>query len=193
MFEQNENKNVHYGRKKKSSLGTIVGVVFIFAAFVIYNVFVGALKEGISTANAAIDADQARIATIEETIASYEGARQELDLSSEVKLMDSLNSIPERMYQDRVILDVLKLSDDNDIEMNSITFGQGSFGTIGALRINASFSGNYGDLINFLEDVEGNGRLFKVNSVTIQMGNESILELKRVNFSVSMEAFYQSK
>ena len=189
MFEQGNNVG---RRKKQSSGGTIVGVFLFFLAFAIYNIFVSALGDGIKTASAEIKINEEKLATISETIASYDLARAEVDAAGLVELNDSLTKIPERMYQDRVILNMLKLAKSNDLEMNSLTFGKGSFGTIGTLRINSSFSGKYSDLKDFLDSVEKNERLLKIDSVTVQFGRDSILDAQKVNFSVSMEAFYQT-
>jgi len=190
MFEQEKNNS--YRKKNASSASTFIGVFLIFAAFGVYNIFVSAISDGVDAVAAEIETTEAKITEISETIATYDAAKAEIENAGEVELGDSLNKIPERMYQDRVILNMLKLAADHDVEMNSLTFGKGSFGAIGSLRINSSFAGNYKDLIDFLQDVEGNERLMKVNSVTIQMGKESILDAKRVNFSVSMEVFYQT-
>ena len=45
--------------------------------------------------------------------------------------------------------------------------------------------------MDFLEGIENNGRLFKVNSINVQLSTLDLLGFERATFTLTMEAFYQ--
>lgn len=179
------------GLKKALS---IVGLILLVGSIAFYAFYLRPFNEDYGQLKADVSSKQAKIAELNAKIASFKSAEKAMDVSTEVQKLTLLNSIPVGVNQDKVIEDLVKVADSHDIELRSVSFGlsEGYHKGIGALKINASFEGNYGDLINFLRGLEQNSRFLKVSSVNVQVSQFEDLDIKKVTFSLSMDAFYQN-
>lgn len=188
-----DNKQNEIEIKSPSKSGTLIGVFLILVSIAGYTFFTSGLSEEVSAARLDFDTKSDQVVKLEVEINELETAKDELDLTSGVKIFEVTKSIPPNIDQDEVIRDILEIADTNKVTMNSLSFGKGGTDkeAIGSLRINSSFEGNYNDLVNFLKSIEQNGRLFVVNSISVQLNNVGITGIQRANFSLSMEAFYQ--
>ncbi len=119
----------------------------------------------------------------------------ELELVSDVSISLVEKAIPNTMNQDEVIQNITDIAEENSVELNSISFGKGAVSEdgISILRVNSSFEGGFGDLIRFLEGIESADREFLVNSISVQLSSLEVGGVRRANFSLSMETFYQSE
>lgn len=126
-------------------------------------------------------------------IAAYQNAEKSMDIGTEIQKKTLLNFIPVGVNQDAVIEDLIKIGKANGIVLHSVSFGLADkvYEGVGALKISASFEGNYADLIHFLKGVEENSRLLKVTSINVQVNYIEDLDLKHVTFSLTMDAYYQ--
>ena len=121
--------------------------------------------------------------------------QEQLNQGGEVTREASLLAIPEKFEEDNLILDVSKIATQNDIVLNSISFGipiGAPVGEVARGTINASLVGTESDLIKFLKDVESNGRKMLVKSITVQLASPEA-GIKLANFSLSMETYFQGK
>jgi len=191
MLNKNPKQDIEI--RSRSRVGTLVGIVLVFIALVGYLFYSKPLSGEVSVLESEISSKSGEIEEIKGKIDEFEKAEKELGISSEVQRLESLKAIPAQMYQDEVIRDVIQIIDTYDIELKSLSFGQGSsdYENVEALSVNASFEGNYGDLVSFLEAVEQNARIFKVDSISVQVNQLDILDIKRATFSLSMKAFFQ--
>ena len=171
---------------------SLVGVVLLIGSVAAYAFYVRPLWDNFGEVKADITSQEEHIDELQGKIESIEDAEKKMDLGTEVEKVTLLNSIPVGLNQDEVIEDVIKIAGVYDIELRSISFGlaEGYYDDVGVLRVNASFEGNYGDLINFLEGIEENARMLKVSSVNVQISRLEDLDIKRVTFSLSIDAFY---
>lgn len=178
-----------------SRAGTLIGVLLILAVIVGYFFYTKPLGADISVVEDDISAKTGEIEVLKQQIADFESAEEELGISTEVQKLESLRAIPADMRQDEVIKDIINITETYDTGLKSLSFGEGSSGYegINSLRINASFEGNYSDLVSFLEGIEQNPRIFKIESINIQLDELDILNLKRATFSLSMEAFFSEE
>ncbi|MFC1615859.1 hypothetical protein ACFL21_01850 [Patescibacteria group bacterium] len=178
------------GGSRASTLFGILLILGVVAAFVFYSKPLsqqyGENKETIGSRNQEIETLEARIAQLKK-------AQTDLDLTSEVQRLEVANKIPNQMLQDDVIRDIVNISEDNKIILRSLSFGKGSSGSegLGNLRINASFEGDYGDLMNFLRGIETNKRFFKVGTISVQINPDDISGIQLTTFTLSMESFYR--
>jgi len=186
-----ENQEIEF--KKTSNKGPVLGILFIVAALAGYVFYTSNLAEEVSADKISLQEKNVELVSLQENVDALKNAEENLELDTEVKRLDVLKSIPTQLDQDEVIRDVIEISEENQIELKSISFGKGTSGRegIGTLRVNASFEGDYNDLINFLEGIEKNARVFDVDNISVQINELDIASLKRVNFSLSMQAFYQ--
>lgn len=172
---------------------TIVGAFLIIVAIAGYVFFVRPLGEIVSTAQAEISAKDTEISTMKSRLDVYKKSEEDLNITTAVKKDEVLKAIPGRLKQDEVIEDLIKIADDYKVDLRSISFSKGASSTEGVstLRISSSFEGNYSDLTAFLEGIEQNARLFKVDNISVQVKKVDVSDIERANFSLSIEAFYQ--
>jgi len=190
----NDNLNYEESSATKKVL-SVVGLVLLIASVSFYAFFLSPVLGEYGDMKASVVEKQDTIDELEGRIDSYKVAEDEMDITTDVQKLSLLNSVPVGVEQDTVIEDLILVAEANDIELRSVSFGlsEGFKDDIGALKINASFEGDYGDLMNFLEGIEQNARLFKVTSVNVQVNQFEGFDVKRVTFSLSMDAFYQEK
>ncbi|MDP2643074.1 MAG: type 4a pilus biogenesis protein PilO [Candidatus Peregrinibacteria bacterium] len=194
MLEQNVQDQKIYveGSSNKSALVGVFLLLLIVFGYVFYTkglaAEVGGMNADISSKNIQIEQSKAKVAEMTQ-------AESELDLSSEVKKTELLKSVPSDVNQDQVIRDLIDMAKAHDIKLNSIGFGKGASSKegVGSLRINASFEGNYSDLVSFLESLEQSARVLIVDSINVQLGKTDLLDSTRATFSLSMQAFYLKK
>lgn len=188
-----DNKQNEIEIKSRSRSGTLIGVFLILVSIAGYVFFTNGLSEEVNATRIDLDAKNGKISQLEAEVNKLETAKEDLDLTSGVKIFEVTKSIPPNIDQDEVIRDILEIADANKVTMNSLSFGKGGTDkeAIGSLRINSSFEGDYNDLVNFLKSVEQNGRLFVVNSISVQLNSGGLSGIQRANFSLSIEAFYQ--
>ncbi len=193
MLEENNSNEIEI--KTKSKAGTLVGVFLVLISIAAYTFF----ARGVSADVAAIKADvTSKLVAAEQLKAELdqlESAEKELDLTTEVKKARAKGAIPPKMEQDNVIRDVIDIAEENDITLKTIGFGKGSSNQEGVstLSVNASFEGNYEDLISFLTSVEEHSRLFVIKTINVQISKVEVINIDRATFSIAMDAFYQSK
>lgn len=179
--------------RETGSKKTLIGIVLILVALVVYvfyvrplSVSVGDLKDEVNSLQGELDVLSSQLATLDE-------AKDALGLSNEVEAFEVKKMIPSELQQDEVIRNIIEIAKVHDIELKSLGFGKGGTenAEVGSLRINSSFVGNYTDLVGFLEGLEQNSRLLKVNSISVQIDKLDLLGFERATFSLSMEAFFQ--
>jgi Tfp pilus assembly protein PilO len=170
----------------------IAGAVMILIALVLYAFLARPFSADLSHVQADISSKSEEIETMQERIALFSKTAEENELT-DIKKLEINTKIPVGMNQDEVLTDLYDVAKDNDIELNSVSFGKGVSGKegIGSLRVNASFEGNYQDLIRFLTGIEENSRYFKVSSINVQISALDITSIKRATFSLSFDTYYQ--
>lgn len=130
---------------------------------------------------------------LQSTLTDLQLVQQTLNAGTEVSRETSLASIPERLEEDKLITDIVKIARDNQVFMGGISFSIPSVsppGEIAKAGISINLTGEEGALINFLRGIEANPRKIVVNSVSVQVASaESGVEM--ANFNVSMETYYQ--
>jgi len=176
-----------------SKIMSIVGIVLLILSATFYALYLNPLRGEYADVGSALDEKEVKIEELTTRIENLKEAEVKMDLGTEVQKNVLLAAIPVGVNQDGVIEDLVKIAKDNAIDLNSVSFGKGDseFGGVGGLRLNASFQGDYNDLLNFLKSIEQNSRLFKVDSINVQVSYLDDLDMRRVTFSLSIMAYYQ--
>lgn len=171
----------------------IIGVFLVVLSLALYVFFVKPISADVSSAASDISLKETAIEELKAKIKGFEEAEKQFDLTTEVDRLEILKSVPVGMHQDAVIKNLIEIADAYDIVLNSIGFAQGDSEVDGvsSLRISSSFEGSYDDLTEFLEGLEQNARVFKVGSISVQVSNAELSDLKRANFSLTIETFFQ--
>lgn len=164
----------------------LVSVLLLIAIAVGAFVFVGPLRTNVSelkvqVENAgvelqALNDEKDRLSAMAAQIGDSESSKDEL-----------LDAIPVGENQDAIINELDKLADEKGITMNSLNFSTSSdeeFGNI--LNISANFAATYENLLGFLQQIENADRLFKVNSLNVQLSNTT-----DAVFNLNLQAYYQ--
>lgn len=164
----------------------LVSVLLLIAIAVGAFVFVGPMRTNVSelkvqVENAGIELqalndEKDRLSAMAAQIGDSESSKDEL-----------LDAIPVGENQDAIITELDKLADEKGITMNSLNFSTSSdeeFGNI--LNISANFAATYENLLGFLQKIENADRLFKVNSLNVQLSNTT-----DAVFNLNLQAYYQ--
>ncbi|MFH1284570.1 MAG: hypothetical protein ABIH78_03215 [Candidatus Peregrinibacteria bacterium] len=192
-----ENQSPEIEIKAPERVSALLGGLLIIVSIAGYAFYTRSLSTDVSAMQADIDTKNQRVSELTAQIATFQKAEEEFDLSTEVSKIETEKSVPLGVNQDDVIRDLISISDTYDVNLNSLSFGIGASASdeVGILRVNASFEGNYADLISFLEGIENNpyGRLFKVTSITVSISQFETSAIQRATFSLSMESYYQQQ
>ncbi len=190
MLGNQEKEIALVGDSRRSSL---VGVLLIVLSLAAYMLFISPFSEKVDVLNADIVTKNEELVKISDQIKSYKDSQANLKLSTEVERLEVLKAVPAEMRQDEVIEDIINIAKTYDITLSSISFSKAGSEQSGvkSLVVNASFIGNYNDLIDFLEGIEGNPRVFNVNSISVQISKLEISDIERASFSLAIETFYQ--
>ncbi|MFO0781183.1 MAG: type 4a pilus biogenesis protein PilO [Candidatus Gracilibacteria bacterium] len=117
--------------------------------------------------------------------------QQSMNEASEVSRQTTLNAIPQRLDQDKLITDLTTIAKTNDIILNSVTFSINAASTekIKRATMNANLTGNLSGLLDFLKGVEANARKMSVKTVSVQTGTTDT-GIPRVNFNINLDTYY---
>ncbi|MBT3864512.1 hypothetical protein HOE67_03730 [Candidatus Peregrinibacteria bacterium] len=180
------------GKLKK--ILSLVGVILILGSVALYAFYTSSLSDEYDDAKVSIETKTDEAEVLSARIDVLKEAEGKMGLETEVQKKTLLDSIPVGLNQDDVIEDLVDIAASNDVVLHSVSFGKVKdlYEGVSALQISASFEGNYNDLIHFLKGIEGNARLFKVSSINVQVNYLEELDLNRVSFSLSMNAYYQN-
>lgn len=179
---------------QKGNTATLLGLFLVIVAFAFYSLLVKPLAAEVEVAKNEITQKAQEVDSLKNQISAFVSAEEEYSLVTEVQKNQSLEAVPLAMDQDEVIRDVIEISDKYDIELTSISFGRvsGVLDGVDGLRVNASFVGGNDDLVDFLEGLESNRRLFKIVSISVQLDNAGLSQSERANFSLVLETYFQT-
>lgn len=164
-------------------LAVLLGVVFV----------VKPLWDDVNSLAMGRDEKLGQKAELQEYLTDLQLVQESLSAGTEVGRETSLAAVPERLEEDKLITEIVKIARENNVFMGGINFsipGSSPVGEIAKAGININLTGTEGSLINFLRGIEANLRKIVVNSVSVQMASsESGVPL--ANFNVSMETYFQ--
>lgn len=192
MLAQNQtDKEIGFkSPSNKASLIGVLGIVLTIAAFIF---FVRPLGSDVAVVKADVMAKSDEVEKLKTQLESLKASEDALNLTTEVSRLETLKAVPSKINQDQVIRDLIEIAKTYDVNLNSISFSKGFNDQegIGTLRVSSSFEGDYTDLMDFLEGLEQNARVFKVDSISVQVSKLDISDVERANFSLSIETFFQ--
>ena len=162
---------------------TVLGVIF----------FLKPMWDEVNSLSLGRDDILSRKMELQAKLTDLQKVQETLNQDTEVSRETSLAAVPEKLEEDKLIADIVKIARDSDVAMSGISFGispDSPPGEIAKTSINLSLTGTEGSIINFLRGVEANTRKIVVKTVSVQKASaESGVPL--VNFNVAMETYYQ--
>ncbi|MEK7672644.1 MAG: type 4a pilus biogenesis protein PilO [Patescibacteria group bacterium] len=180
--------------KTPSKIPTLVAMLLIVGSVAFYILYTKNISAELNTAQANLTDKTVELAEKTKQFDEISSAEESLDLTNEVARNDILKKVPSKMQQDQVITDIIDISEENGIKLASIGFSRSnsSDAKVSSLNVTASFEGNYLNLTDFLEAIEENARLFKVNSISVQINKLDLSDVERAFFTLNIETFYQN-
>ena len=172
---------------------------FTFFTFVLFLlVFLGGvfyikpLWDEVQTLNSSVAQQQDKNEQLTTQLQNLQNLQQALGSASEVSQKTALNAIPERLEQDRILADLSEIAEQNQVIINSYNFNiaQNSVDKVKKATLNVNLSSEEDELLGFLKGVENNERKLLVKTVSVQAGRIADSSTPRVNFNLSMEAYY---
>ncbi|MCX6735241.1 MAG: type 4a pilus biogenesis protein PilO [Candidatus Peregrinibacteria bacterium] len=178
-----------------SNKTTLIGVLLIVCAIAGYTFIIRPVSTNLDVVKADVSTKTTTLDGMKTQLETLNKAEQELQLTSEVQRQESIKAVPVGVNEDSVIKDIIQIAKQNNVALHSISFakGAGAKDGIGSLRISSTFEGNYQDLTNFLMGLEQNGRIFRVDSVNVQVNKLEISDVERASFSLSIDTYFQQK
>lgn len=171
---------------KPSQFSQLFSIILLFLVIVGTVVFVlpmsdkvAALKEDKAAAALELEGIQSEydaLSALAENVAKSAATKQALT-----------DAVPNGYSQDELILELSKMADDLDFDLNAMNFSVSADQEYGnSVTVAANFSGSYDDLINFLRKIEGGDRLMQVTSIAVQLTSTN-----DIVFNLNIEAYYQ--
>lgn len=140
-----------------------------------------------------IDGFQAEKVTANQELATLQGEYDKLStLSEEISKSESTQealkkAVPLGMKQDELILELIDMAESVGFNAKVLSFSLRSDQEYGnAIGISMSLTGNYSELIEFLQRLEAAERLLTVDSISVQRNSA-----EAITFGVNLEAYYQ--
>lgn len=171
----------------------LVALLFFLITLLAAIFYVKPLWDEVSSLSLGRDDKLNQKQTLSDQLTNLQQLQQNLTGSSEITKETTLASIPEKLEQDKLIVDLTDIALKNDIILNGVNFSISTTeipGQVSKVGVNANLSGSESSLVSFLRGVEANRRKIIVKSITVQSG-ERATGVARVNFNLSMEAYYQ--
>lgn len=177
----------------QSRVQSLVGILLVLAALALYAFLARPMAAEYAAAKTGLADKQGQLETLKTKLKSLEDTESNFGLS-DLKLREMLKAVPVGLNQDDVLRDLVDIASANNIKLRSLGFGksEGQDSKIGTLKINASFEGDYDDLIVFLQGLETNARALKVSSISVQINALSVTDVKRATFSLTLDSYYQN-
>jgi Tfp pilus assembly protein PilO len=98
-----------------------------------------------------------------------------------------MKAVPSGYGEDTLLLDVAAMAGDAGFKLNAINFSLGTDADLGnTITVTTNLTGDYDQLVEFLQKVESSERLMQVKSLNIQRTSATA-----VAFNVQIEAYYQ--
>ena len=178
------NQNQH----AKKMLPTLMIFILILLGAVF---FVKPLWAEVSDLSLGRDEKLAQKDTLTTQLQNLQNIQQQVNQGSEVSFQNTLNAVPQRFEQDKLIADITAIAKSKDILLNSVNFSINASNSERVKRatVNANLTGNLSGLLDFLKGIEANPRKFSVKTVSVQTGSTDA-GIPRVNFNVNMETYY---
>lgn len=177
-----------------ASKAPLIGVLLLVMTISGYVLLTRPMSTQLNVLKTEVVVKNNKLTELKKQLDSLNQAEKDLELTTEVQRNKSMDSVPDSMKQDEVIKKLIEIAQEKNILLHSISFSKGSTSRegIGSLRISSSFEGNYLDLTSFLEALEENKRILKVESISVQVAKLEISDIERASFSLTIETFYQN-
>lgn len=176
-----------------SNKSSLIGIALIVLAIAVYVLIGKSFATSMDTIKVDIASKTTQVNDLKTKLDFLNQSEQELQLTSEVQRLESLKAVPVKMNEDQVIKDLVQIAKDHQIILHSVSFSSTTTSNngVGDLRLSSSFEGNYLDLTDFLAALEQNARIFKVDSINVQISKLDISNVERATFSLTIDTFFQ--
>lgn len=176
--------------RKHHSFITLFIFLITFAAGIFY---VKPQWDEVTASSFAVQQKQQQKDQLTQQLQQLKDLQQSLNAGSEVEKSTTLNAIPERFEQDKLMADIYAIAQKNQVVINGINFNlpNNESDRIKKAGININLTGSDDGLVNFLKNIESNQRKIIVKIISVQSGKTESGAI-RLNFNLNMETYYQN-
>ena len=178
---------------RSTSKYSVIAIILLICALAGLIFYVKPSWDAVDSLSKGRDDKTAQKTQLQAQLTDLQKIQQQLNLTSEVNKQTTLDAIPEKLEEDKLILDLTGIAKNNNIIMNSVSFGiptASPSGEIAKATVTANLVGTESDLIKYLKGIESNPRKILVKSITVQLASQTA-GIRLANFNVSMETYFQ--
>ncbi len=177
-------------QKKHHSFLTLIIFLITFVGAVFY---VKPLWDEETALSAVYQQKQEQKTQLSQQVQTLKDLQQKLQTGSEVEKLTTLDSIPEKFEQGKLIADLKDLAQQNQVVLKGMNFNLPANNTerVKKAGVNVNLTGSEEGLLNFLKGIETNHRKIVVKLINVQYG-KSDNGTVRLNFNLNMETYYQN-
>ena len=183
-------------QKKSFDTKGLIAVLIFLVALVAGILYVNPLWSDVTSLAMGRDDQASQRDQLNKKLNDLQALQQSLNLQTEVSRKTNLDAIPVGFDEDLLINDINALADESRMLINGINFGTPDdvkYGEVGKISVNVNMSGDEGDLLTFLRKIESDSRKILVKSISVQNVEGEDTKIKRVNFNLNMETYFQGK
>lgn len=179
-------------KKNPATIIVSVLVLLFLALLVLYTL---PARDRIAEFRAQVSALEAEALVVQADVDRLTSLKEILP-KGEVQRLALTNAVPLALQQDRLLTELHTIATTHNIAFDSLSMStvDNVLTKVSAVSLSSTFTGNYEDLVAFLEGLESASRRIEVKSINVQLlpseeGHND--EKPRASFSVTMEAYYQ--
>jgi Tfp pilus assembly protein PilO len=171
---------------RKNQASQLLSVLLLLLISVAVMVFVLPMRGDVDALRVEKEALTGQLQAAENEYSSLQALSEEVSGSNSVR-EELLAAVPEGFSQDDLILELSEIADGAGFKLNAMNFSESVSQNYGSMvTVAANLSGDYEDLLKFLQKVENAERLMRVTSVSVQLTST-----EDVVFNLNIEAYHQ--
>ncbi len=171
---------------RKNQASQLLSVLLLLLISVAVMVFVLPMRGDVDALRVEKEALTGQLQAAENEYSSLQALSEEVSGSNSVR-EELLDAVPEGFSQDDLILELSEIADGAGFKLNAMNFSESVSQNYGSMvTVAANLSGDYEDLLKFLQKVENAERLMRVTSVSVQLTST-----EDVVFNLNIEAYHQ--
>jgi Tfp pilus assembly protein PilO len=176
---------------RKSSSQSLVAAGLLILSLIVAVFIWQPVNDDVNRLSEELNSDQLALEQLQAEVSRLQSLEANLPVA-ESERARILQKVPVGFNQDNLVNDLDELSQSVGVNLNAMSFSQATGDSVAeTVTVVGSFTGRYGDLVALLEALEINNRLLKVGSIGVQLSDVNEDGEQLMNFSVTLEAYYQ--
>jgi len=177
---------VENASKSSFRFSSVLAIILFIAVIAGAYFFIFPLKDKYDLNSVTLSQKQSELTTAKSKLVEAQSFESSFT-GSEVTQKDILNLIPQDVNQDNIIEILSKSADDNEISLNSLSFGlsEGAELEANVVNVTMNISGAHNDILDFFDTLQNSSRKFLIKTINVQT-----LENQLENVSLNINAYF---